>query len=97
MTLSQNERDDVANTLLEIAREAAELLRAGLGGAIDVEHKGAIDLVTPFDRASEALLRARFRQSSITAPRTGTLRAAPHELTKHSLCDPSAGGGALGS
>ena len=31
------------------------------------------------------------RQSSVTAPRTGALRAAPHELTKHSVCEVTLG------
>jgi myo-inositol-1(or 4)-monophosphatase len=62
MTLSQNDRDAVARALLEIAREAAAVVFAGYRGAVDVEHKGAIDLVTRFDRESEALVLARFRE-----------------------------------
>ncbi|MBU1244761.1 inositol monophosphatase [Myxococcota bacterium] len=50
---------------LQIAREAGEILLEGhhLGVAPEaVEHKGAIDLVTPFDRRSEALVRTRLAE-----------------------------------
>jgi len=40
------------------AREAGEVL-LGFLGRVDVEHKGAVDLVTEADRASEALLVKR--------------------------------------
>ncbi len=62
MTLSTNDCDEVSLALLEIAREAAAAVHAGWRTGVDVEHKGAIDLVTRFDRASEDLLRARFRE-----------------------------------
>ncbi len=38
------------------AREAGALVREGYGRAMAVEHKGAIDLVTDYDRRSEALI-----------------------------------------
>ena len=41
------------------AREAATLVRQGFRRHPAVEHKGAVDLVTQFDRDSETLLRAR--------------------------------------
>lgn len=41
------------------AREAAALVRPAFRRHPAVEHKGAVDLVTQFDRDSEALLRAR--------------------------------------
>jgi myo-inositol-1(or 4)-monophosphatase len=41
------------------AREAATLVQAGFRHHPAVEHKGAVDLVTQFDRDSETLLRAR--------------------------------------
>jgi myo-inositol-1(or 4)-monophosphatase len=50
---------------LQIAREAGEILQEGhrLGVAPElVEHKGFIDLVTPYDRRSEALVRARLAE-----------------------------------
>jgi myo-inositol-1(or 4)-monophosphatase len=61
-TLSSHDLDEVARTLIEIAREAAALVHAGWRTGVEIEHKGAIDLVTRFDRASEDLLRARFRE-----------------------------------
>ncbi|MBX3231778.1 MAG: inositol monophosphatase [Labilithrix sp.] len=41
------------------AMEAAKLVSNGFRRHVAVEHKGAIDLVTEYDRASEALLRQR--------------------------------------
>jgi myo-inositol-1(or 4)-monophosphatase len=41
------------------AREAAALVKTGFRRHPVIEHKGAVDLVTSFDRDSEALLRAR--------------------------------------
>ena len=41
------------------AREAARLVLGGFRKAPTVEHKGAVDLVTSFDRDSEELLRRR--------------------------------------
>lgn len=43
----------------EAAREAAALVLGGFRHAPAVEHKGAVDLVTSFDRDSEDLLRRR--------------------------------------
>ncbi len=62
MNLSREDLDEVSHTLIDIAREAAALLRAGWHTGVEVEHKGSIDLVTKYDRASEALLVARFRE-----------------------------------
>lgn len=46
-----------------IAREAGRLLAENAGRTQKVEHKGAIDLVTEMDKASEALLVERLRAS----------------------------------
>jgi myo-inositol-1(or 4)-monophosphatase len=46
---------------MEIAREAGALLIARMGPGLEVERKGAIDLVTAADRASEAHIVARLR------------------------------------
>ncbi len=62
MALLPHERDELSHTLLDIAREAGALVLSGWRTTMDVEHKGAIDLVTRFDRASEELVRARFRE-----------------------------------
>ena len=54
--------DDLTH-LIEVARsaadEAAKLVMAGFRQGVAVEHKHANDLVTQYDRASEALLRKR--------------------------------------
>ena len=44
-------------------REAARLVRGGFRSSPAVEHKGAVDLVTEFDRASEVLLRQRLGEA----------------------------------
>jgi myo-inositol-1(or 4)-monophosphatase len=43
----------------EAARDAAQEARRGFRRAVNVEHKGVIDLVTEFDRASEDAIRKR--------------------------------------
>jgi len=45
-----------------MAREAGALVREGWGAPHAPEHKGAIDLVTEFDRRSEALLLGRIAE-----------------------------------
>lgn len=62
MALHPHERDEISNTLLDIAREAAAVVAEGWRADPVVEHKGRIDLVTRYDRASEKLLRARFEE-----------------------------------
>ncbi len=62
MPLLPHEREETSHTLLDIAREAAALVLSGWRRAPSVEHKGRIDLVTAHDRASEELIRARFRE-----------------------------------
>jgi myo-inositol-1(or 4)-monophosphatase len=51
-------------TAERIAREAGAILREGYGRAVDkrIEHKGAIDLVTEFDRRSEAFILSALRR-----------------------------------
>jgi myo-inositol-1(or 4)-monophosphatase len=46
-----------------IAREAGELLLGFVGKTLAVEHKGAVDLVTRADRASERLIVSRIREA----------------------------------
>lgn len=54
--------------LVVIARDAAvaagEVARRGFRRAVAVEHKGTVDLVTSYDRDSEALLRERLAATS---------------------------------
>src|SRR5918999_4214755 len=47
------------NFAIGVAREAGGLLRDRLGTRIDVAHKGAINIVTDVDLASERLIRDR--------------------------------------
>ena len=47
----------------KIAREAGTLLRHGYGHVEQIEHKGVVDLVTEFDRQSEALIVESLRQA----------------------------------
>ncbi len=51
--------DEVVAVVRDVAREAADLCLAGYRKPCDVEYKGAVDLVTRFDRESEALSRER--------------------------------------
>ena len=47
----------------EASRDAARAALPGYRHAVNVEHKGVVDLVTEFDRASEDAIRARLSQS----------------------------------
>ncbi|TLN23859.1 inositol monophosphatase [bacterium] len=49
------------NDVIELARAAGEILRAGYGQDHQVRYKGLIDLVTEVDQRSEALLLERIR------------------------------------
>ncbi len=69
--------------VLRIAHEAGEILMEGHRRGIapeQVEHKGAIDLVTPYDRRSEAHVRARlaecFPQDAVLAEEGGQTGSA---------------------
>ena len=59
MTVTREGEPELARLALDAAREAAKIVSAGWRKRPTVEHKGAIDLVTEFDRASEAYLRER--------------------------------------
>lgn len=54
---------DYLFTAERIARAAGTLLLEGYGNAGQVEHKGVIDLVTDFDRRSEALIVGELRRA----------------------------------
>src|SRR5262249_41383133 len=51
--------EEVLSVARRAAHEAASLVLAAFRRGVVVEHKGAIDLVTKFDRESETLLRDR--------------------------------------
>lgn len=48
---------------VDMAREAGEILRAGVGQVHQVQFKGTIDLVTEIDKASEELIARRIRDA----------------------------------
>jgi len=54
---------DFLFTAEKIAREAGALLRHGYGHVEKIEHKGVVDLVTEFDRQSEALIVESLRRA----------------------------------
>lgn len=47
----------------EIARQAGKILLEGFGRAKQIEYKGVIDLVTEFDRRSDAFILTQLRQT----------------------------------
>ncbi|MDB5214630.1 MAG: Inositol-monophosphatase [Myxococcaceae bacterium] len=57
--MNKTELEAILVVARSAAREAAMLAQTGFRRHPVVEHKGAVDLVTQFDRDSEALLRAR--------------------------------------
>lgn len=73
--LSLSERIALLNQVERIAQDAAQLLMTGWRGAVQVSHKGRIDLVTEFDQRSEALIRDRlaseFAGISVIAEESG--------------------------
>jgi myo-inositol-1(or 4)-monophosphatase len=66
---------DFLPTATALAREAGAILRAGYDQPKHVEHKGTIDLVTEYDKRSEAIilggLRAAFPTHSFHAEESG--------------------------
>src|SRR5207248_6320960 len=85
-----------------MAREAGAVLLAGYGRVHAPEKKGRIDLVTEYDRRSEALLvsriRERFPEHAILAEESGmhaardtplpSTEATAMQTTTRWLCDP---------
>jgi myo-inositol-1(or 4)-monophosphatase len=71
------------------AHEAAALALAGFRQAVVVEHKGAVDLVTRFDRESETLLKRRLGEA-FTFPIIGE-EMGPHVVVG---TEPRGAGGA---
>ena len=58
-----------------VARQAGAIVREGYGQAVTITHKGAIDLVTEFDKRSEAVilaqLRAAFPEHAVNSEESG--------------------------
>jgi myo-inositol-1(or 4)-monophosphatase len=65
------------------ARQAGAIVRAGYGQTVHVTHKGAIDLVTEFDKRSEAAilaaLRGAFPQHAILSEESGRAAGDDYE------------------
>jgi myo-inositol-1(or 4)-monophosphatase len=57
--MNPTEAKELVELALVAARDAARLVQQGWRKSPAVEHKGVVDLVTAFDRASEDLLRER--------------------------------------
>ena len=57
--MKADELERILGVARTAAREAAQLVHRGYRTHPVAEHKGAVDLVTRFDRESEALLRER--------------------------------------
>ncbi len=60
--MKKSDLEEVLAVVRDAAREAGELVLRGFRSRPSVEHKGEVDLVTEFDRASEALLRLRLQR-----------------------------------
>ncbi len=67
-----------------LARQAGDILGAGYGQCIQIDHKGIIDLVTDVDRRSEAFLldaiRKRFPTHSVVAEESGVLKGEDSQV-----------------
>jgi myo-inositol-1(or 4)-monophosphatase len=64
VTLDPRDEPRLVALALDAAREAAKILAPGFRHRPTAEHKGAIDLVTEFDRASEAYLTERLARET---------------------------------
>ncbi len=62
--MKRAELEPLCGAALAIAHEAGDLVRAGFRKRPAIEHKGRTDLVTEYDRASEALVRSRLAAAS---------------------------------
>lgn len=80
---------DTLAEAVAIAHGAAAILREGYGRALQIEYKGSVDLITEYDRRSEAHvlgeLRARFPDHAVLAEESG---AHPGDGRYRWLVDP---------
>jgi myo-inositol-1(or 4)-monophosphatase len=74
---------DYLEVAIAAARQAGAIVREGYGQALQITHKGAIDLVTEYDRRSETVilgaLRAAFPSHGISAEESGHAAGDEHE------------------
>ncbi|MGC9323578.1 MAG: inositol monophosphatase family protein [Desulfomonilia bacterium] len=56
MKLSALTSDAMIDFAIQTAKKAGEVIRNGMGKAVDVQHKGRIDLVTQIDRGSQRII-----------------------------------------
>jgi len=70
-------RSEELDFACRIAQRAAQVLCQGFGGRVPAVHKGLVDLVTEYDRRSEALIlgeiQAAYPQDRILAEESGAL------------------------
>ena len=59
MTLAPAELSELLQIALVAAREGAAFIEKGWRNHPRVEHKGPVDLVTPYDQGCEELLRVQ--------------------------------------
>ena len=76
--------DPKLSDVIAMARGAGEILRAGYGQEIQVDHKGVIDPVTDIDRQSEAYIidaiRRRFPSHRIVTEESGELHGEDSQV-----------------
>jgi myo-inositol-1(or 4)-monophosphatase len=76
--VSERLAPELREAAIAFAREAGQVVREGWGRDHDPEHKGVIDLVTEYDRRSEATLldriAARFPGHAVLAEESGGAR-----------------------
>lgn len=72
------------NFLIDLSKQAGEILKAGFGQAHEVEYKGPIDLVTEIDKKSEQFLVSRilnqFPNHTIVAEEGGITEGSSEHL-----------------
>ncbi|MFT4624042.1 MAG: myo-inositol-1(or 4)-monophosphatase [Myxococcota bacterium] len=72
---------------IEAARAAGAILQAA-GGAVEVRHKGAVDLVTEVDEAAEAAVRAVLSRHTPDIPVLGEEGGGPWDVGTRWIVDP---------
>jgi myo-inositol-1(or 4)-monophosphatase len=71
MTLVLSDFEEYSRTAMTVANEAAGILRSGYRSRPHADEKGRADLVTEFDRRSEALILERLRALTPHVPIVG--------------------------